>query len=274
MPPEEQERWNDWFARQFDLCLWGQKIARLCATGVDEGPSGDDEPRSLFVQTIGATLADVRREARAELDDALVTLKGEMEGRLAAMEAKLAEMEERIASATGELPQVREWAPQTVCYKGGLLSYDGALWQAKRDCATRPGSCDDWVMVARAGKDGKDGRELCLRGVYDMHDAYARLDVVFFGGEPFVALRDNPGMYPGEGWQLLAPRGARGERGERGPRGAKGAQGEKGDTRDLTIVSWSVDRARFRATPLLSNATVGSSLELRALFEEYQAQTS
>jgi hypothetical protein len=40
------------------------------------------------------------------------------------------------------------------------------------------------------------------------------------------------------------------------------------------IVSWQVDRERFRASPLLSNGTVGPMLELRSLFEEYQAQTS
>jgi hypothetical protein len=48
------------------------------------------------------------------------------------------------------------------------------------------------------------------------------------------------------------------------------ATGETG----ATIVSWQIDPERFGASPLMSNGTVGPMLELRSLFEEYQAQTS
>ena len=50
-------------------------------------------------------------------------------------------------------------------------------------------------------------------------------------------------------------------------------QGDKGET-GATIVSWQIDHERFRASPLMSDGTVGPMLELRSLFEEYLAQTS
>jgi hypothetical protein len=67
---------------------------------------------------------------------------------------------------------------------------------------------------------------------------YANLDVVVFGEEPFLATRDDPGICPGEGWQLLAPRGKAGEKGASGPRGPKGDRGPSGEG----IHSWQIDR--------------------------------
>jgi hypothetical protein len=72
--------------------------------------------------------------------------------------------------------------------------------------------------------------------------------------EPFLATGDDPGICPGEGWQLLAPRGKVGERGASGQKGDQGPNGAK-------IYGWEVDRDGYRASPLMSDGTVGPMLE-------------
>jgi len=43
---------------------------------------------------------------------------------------------------------------------GQSVTHDGALWIAKRDNASRPclENADDWILAARKGRDGKDGK--------------------------------------------------------------------------------------------------------------------
>jgi hypothetical protein len=62
----------------------------------------------------------------------------------------------------------------------------------------------------------------------------------------------------------------KGDKGERGPHGDKGDRGPSGEKID----SWQVDRERYRASPLMSDGTVGPMLELRPLFEQYQIESS
>jgi hypothetical protein len=217
---------------------------------------------------MGEVIAHERKRMREHVRAEIAPLRAELE----AARAEIAALKERIATTTGELPQGRDWKPEMVCYKGQLFACDG-LWQARCDTATAPGG-PDWTLLAPAGRDGKDGRDgesLSLRGTYDMHDAYARLDVVEFGGEAFIALRDNPGMCPGDGWQLLASRGAKGDERERGARGLTGETG--GGAEALTIRSWESDAPRYRASPLLSNGMVAAMLELRPMFEQYLLET-
>jgi hypothetical protein len=64
-----------------------------------------------------------------------------------------------------------------------------------------------------------------------------------------------------------------GPRGLQGPAGPKGARGERGLT-GPSIVGWAIDRERFLAFPLMSHGRPGPALELRGLFEQFQAQTS
>jgi hypothetical protein len=72
------------------------------------------------------------------------------------------------------------------------------------------------------------------------------------------------------------PAGARGERGVRGPPGQPGPKGDAGLSAMPTpvIKRWIVDRARYRAVPVLSNNTCGAAIELRGLFEEFNKQTA
>jgi hypothetical protein len=47
--------------------------------------------------------------------------------------------------------------------------------------------------------------------------------------------------------------------------GAKGDPGSSG----ATICGWKIDRARYVATPLMSDGSEGPPLELRELFEQF-----
>jgi len=46
------------------------------------------------------------------------------------------------------------------------------------------------------------------------------------------------------------------------------------DAADSSIVSWYLERQRFRVTPFYGNGNPGPTLDLRALFEEYHVQAS
>jgi hypothetical protein len=212
---------------------------------------------------IAKGMADLRRQLRAEFTRAV-------EEQQRAFEAKLAEQKERLLAVPGKLPVSKIWRQESVIYEGEVVSYDGSLWQACKDTAQAPGG-PDWVCVARAGRDGCDGRTPNVCGTYDAYEKYQRLDVVVYEGASYIARRDDPGICPGDGWQLLSGKGSRGSRGETGPRGEKGDRGPPGA--DVpTIVSWTIDRAHYRAVPTMSNGKPGAPLDLRPLFEAYHEE--
>jgi hypothetical protein len=157
--------------------------------------------------------------------------------------ASFAAHEERMGAISGKLPIAKVWTPETVAYQGSLVVHDGACWQAVQDTAQRPGGCD-WVNVARAGRDGRDGMSLNLRGPYDVDTPYECLDIVEFGGDAFVARRNGPGLCPGEDWLPLSARGPKGDKGETGPRGSKGNRGPSG----AKIAEWRINRECFVAS--------------------------
>jgi len=165
----------------------------------------------------------------------------------------------------GKLPLVRLWVPETVYYEGDVVAYDGGTFQAKRDTG-QPPSHADWICLATAGRDGNS---ITVRGTFDETAEYRRLDVVARHGGSFVALKDAPGPCPGAGWQLLASQGKRGVAGERGERGQQGNPGLSG----ATIRDWKIDRARYVATPVMSDGREGPPLELRGLFEQFLHET-
>lgn len=123
----------------------------------------------------------------------------------------------------GKLPLAKAWTDE-VHYEGDVVSHDGSTWQALRDTGRQPAP-GDWIMLAgkgEAGAPGADGRSFEVRGTYAAGADYCARDVVALNGSSFVAKVDNPGPCPGEGWQLVASRGARGQEGGRGERGAPG----------------------------------------------------
>src|SRR5262249_8304680 len=149
-----------------------------------------------------------------------------------------------------------------------------SLWQARKDTAQAPGG-SDWVCVARGGRDGLTPN---IRGAFNAHKVYARLDIVEYDGAGYLARRDAPGGpgIPGNGWQLMSRsgrRGATGETGEVGPRGRKGERGARGEATP-TIITWTIDPVHYRAVPTMSDGTFGASLDLRPLFEQFVVETS
>jgi hypothetical protein len=171
----------------------------------------------------------------------------------------------------GKLPRVKEYAAGRVHYEADVVVHAGALWQALGDTVHAPPH-SDWICLARAGRNGSDGRSPNVCSTYDAREKYERLDMVALDGAAFIARHDNPGICPGDGWQLLSKQGRPGHRGETGERGARGEKGERGEP-GATVVSWQLDRWRFRVSPLMSDGKVGPALELRALFEQYHAET-
>ena len=78
---------------------------------------------------------------------------------------------------------------------------------------------------------GRDGRGIVSRGTFDATAEYQQNNLVACNGASWIALHDNPGVCPGNGWQLVASpgkRGVPGQKGDRGERGPKGEQGERG----------------------------------------------
>lgn len=136
----------------------------------------------------------------------------------------------------GSLRAVRDWVPEGVSYEGDVVAHAGATWQAIRDTGAEPPS-GDWRMLASAGRDGEHGRSFRVAETWDAEKAYAALDVVALNGGSFVARRDDPGICPGEGWQMLASRGKPGQPGERGKQGPKGDRGDAGPS----VIALGVD---------------------------------
>ena len=164
----------------------------------------------------------------------------------------------------GALPLVKLWKPETVYYEGDVVAYDGGTFQAQRDTGQAP-LHSDWICLAAPGRDG---RSVTVRGTFDEAADYQRLDIVAFNGGSFIALKDAPGSCPGPGWQLFASPGKRGIAGPKGERGERGAKGDPGLS-GATICGWTIDRARYVATPVMSDGREGPPLELRGLFEQF-----
>jgi hypothetical protein len=109
-------------------------------------------------------------------------------------------------------------------------------------------------------------RSLEVAGTYNGSVRYRALDVVATGGASFVAKQDDPGVCPGDGWQLIAAQGKKGAPGRDGVDGKNGKDAPK-------ITGWLVNRADYSVTPLMSDGSRGAALELRPLFARFFAET-
>jgi hypothetical protein len=216
---------------------------------------------------------DIERQLLIEgLGEALgmksVELLGHIEPQLRKLELKLAELTGAVDVLRGnqpppaaKFPMISAWRPDTIYHEGTIVAFAGGTWQAQRDTARPPGM-QDWVCLARSGDS------LTPRGAYDDRADYRCLDVIMVNGSSFVALKDHPGPCPGADWQLLASHGSRGDRGPKGERGLTGPIGQRGQAA-ASIRYWQVDRAHYAAIPMMSDGSVGPTLELRGLFEQF-----
>jgi hypothetical protein len=204
-------------------------------------------------------------------DVLLAEVKDVVEGVQRSFEVKLTELEQRLKAVPGKLPVAKIWCPESVSYQAEFVCHEGALWQACRDTAQAPGG-SDWLCVARAGCDAVTPK---IRGAYDVHKTYARLDIVECDGAGYLARRDAPGVpgFPGDGWQLMSRSGSRGPAGEIGPRGRKGERGARGEDAP-EITGWHLERETYRVFPVFADGKMGPELNLRGLFEQYQVDIS
>jgi hypothetical protein len=172
----------------------------------------------------------------------------------------------------GRIEGVRAYVQDAVHYEGDIVVCEGSSYQAKRDTSRAPPHAD-WTCIAAAGRDARMPK-VC--GTYREGETYKHLDIVALGGSSFVARADNPGPCPGDGWQLIVSAGRAGKPGPKGEDGEPGPQGERGlpGQAGLTILSWQIDRERYRTTPLMSDGSEGPALELRPLFERYHMESS
>jgi hypothetical protein len=101
-----------------------------------------------------------------------------------------------------------------------------------------------------------------IRGTYSESEKYSAGDLVAKDGASFVARKDSPGKCPNSGdWQLVAKQGSRGIAGPRGEPAGR-------------ISGWKLDPDAFTATPIMSDGSYCPPLELRSLFEQYNAETT
>jgi hypothetical protein len=201
---------------------------------------------------------------RGERGESLLGPKGEKGDRGESIVGPKGEKGERgLEGPPGRMLAVKHWQPGAIAYAGELVTNAGATWQAQRDTSHVPGNDPDWTCVAAAGQDARSPH---VRGTYNPDLQYSALDIVSLNGGSFIAKQDRPGICPGEGWQMIARQGHRGNAGEKGERGERGAQGTPG----VGIASWKLDRGAYAIIPVLTDGTIGASLELRELFEQFQ----
>jgi hypothetical protein len=125
--------------------------------------------------------------------------------------------------AGSPFPPALPWTDR-VHYEGSVVACGGATWQATRDTGREPPH-EDWALLAAPGAAGSG---FSVRGTFAADQHYAAHDVVMLAGGSFVALRDDPGPCPGDGWQLMSRQGKAGPPGPRGERGEAGPQGKAG----------------------------------------------
>ena len=208
-------------------------------------------------EPVGEALDQIRQQAheqaRSELQAAVATLRD-------GFDTVVSKLHTEINTRLARLPLVKAWEPDAVHCTSDVVTHNGSVYQARKDTGKEPGH-QDWILLARAGRDGCDGFTPNICGVFDARETYARLDIVECDGASFVACRDNPGACPGDGWQILSKPGRRGDTGETGPRGEKGDKGDRGEAAP-TIISWAVDGVHYRAIPTMSNGKPGAPLDL------------
>jgi len=262
------------------------------ATDSGEGiPAPSPDAQELLLDAWREALGQVLHSRDSEWQQQLRAMKAESMAAIAELRANAAEIrgmmetmiENRLAQIRepvdgprgepgphgepgppGKIGQVNEYVENAVHYRGDIVTHRGSTYQARCDTAREPPH-QDWVCVARAGEDGRDGcdgRSPNVRGTFKAGDSYRAFDIVALNGGTFIARHDDPGDCPSDGWQLMSMPGKRGQQGQRGERGPAGP----------AIESWRIDQQRYQATPLMSDGSEGPPLELRPLFEQFHSE--
>jgi hypothetical protein len=203
--PRAAERYTEGMNRWFQESLQNNRpwVDTLVAAGIAQAFADGSPHLHGLLSAIGKVYADERRQRQKEIEG---------------LRKEVAALEQRLLERPGKLPVAKTWKPETVFYANEVVTHDGALWQARKDTATRPGGAD-WVCVARAGRDAITPN-VC--GTFSADETYRQLDIVMHDGAAWIARCDDPGICPGDGWQLMSKQGRRGRPGDRGPPGDRG----------------------------------------------------
>lgn len=177
----------------------------------DVGPmiaAAVEQAVAAFPPPEGVDYGEVERAVREEVSRAVAALPP----------AKAGE-----PGVPGKLPVVRAYA-DGVHYQSDVVTFDGRLYQARRDTGKEP-THEDWICLVERGTDGKDARTFRMRETWKAEEEYLALDVVALNGASFAARKDAPGACPGGDWQMIAAQGKRGAPGEvkRGDHGKPGS---------------------------------------------------
>jgi hypothetical protein len=123
------------------------------------------------------------------------------------------------------------------------------------------------------GAAGPPGAAWRHRRAYDPAAAYLTGDVVAHDGGSSVALVDNPGALPGDGWAQLTQRGRAGPPGLKGERGERGAPGPAGPPGEAAAHLVAV---RIDGWSLVHDYSDGRSVacDLFPLFARYQLEAA
>ena len=162
----------------------------------------------------------------------------------------------------GMLPAVKAWS-DAVHYQAAVVFHRGSLYQARRDTAREPPH-EDWQPLALRGDDGRTWQH---KGLWSSSAEYLTGDVVALDGGSFVAVTDNAGPCPGNGWRQLVSRGKPGMKGDRGDRGLAGPPGPSGPV----IVGWEVDARNYMIASKMSDGAT-HTIDVRRLFEQYDIE--
>lgn len=220
---------------------------RAVVLRLPEGPDlSDFATKDDVAEAVSAiVIPEAIKGEDADPEVAAEIVLGRIEERLSEIDqrvsTKLAEVKDGAPGKDGKLPVVKAWT-DAVHYEGAIVTHRGALWQANADTGREPPH-GDWTCLAERGEDG---RSPVFLGTYKPEAEYRYFDAVARDGGTFVALRDNPGPCPGDGWQIMAMRGKAGPaiKGDPGPPGEPGRDAEEvaglyrdGEAVVLTLVS-------------------------------------
>jgi len=162
----------------------------------------------------------------------------------------------------GLMKEVRPYLHGSVHYRGDIVTCEGSTYQAKCDTAKSPPH-EEWVCLATKGIDAKTP---CIKGTYCGDDKYRYLDIVALGGSSFIARRDDPGVCPGEDWQLIASAGKPGKPGIKGDKGDQGSKGARGPEAP-TLVYGRIEN--FSLILTLSDGTSLKPIDFLTMFKNY-----
>jgi len=111
-----------------------------------------------------------------------------------------------------------------------------------------------------------------VRGTYDAHETYAKLDVVALDGAAWISRCDSPGICPGPDWQMMAQQGKRGKPGQPGERGLRGEQGPAGPPAVVPTSLGAKVNEKYELVRVLSDGTK-EVMPLRPAFEQYHRES-